>query len=120
MTKFITSRYYLHLIVGLAIGYNLTSLSDFNEYAWYNEIVGVVAITFIAFWYGFFWERLRSQLFGIKLDWNDVSWSAFGGLIGSILCFIFWSNDYIFYGNLILIITFVGRDIYRRTVKNNR
>ena len=92
MTKFITSRYYLHLIVGLAIGYNLTSLTDFHNYPIGGKIAGIASITFIAFWVGFFWERIISQFFGVRLDWNDIRWSTYGGLIGSILCFILFIN----------------------------
>jgi hypothetical protein len=120
MNKFITSRYYLHLIIGLAIGYNLTSLTDFNKYSIINKVVGVSAITFIAFCFGFFWEWLQSKFFEGKTDWDDIKWSAIGGFIGSLLCFIFWNNKYVFYGNLILIITFVGREFYRQSVKNRR
>ena len=51
------------------------------------------------------------QFFEGKTDWNDIRWSGVGGLIGSILCFIFWNNNYIFYTNLCLIIIFVGKDL---------
>lgn len=120
MNKFITSRYYLHLIVGYCIGYNLTSITNFNLYPTIDKIVGVSAITFIAFCFGFFWEWLQSKFFEGKTDWYDIKWSAIGGFLGSLLCFMFWNNNYIFYGNLILIITFVGREFYRQSVKNRR
>ena len=111
MNKFITSRYYLHLIVGYCIGYNLTSLTDFNLYSTINKVAGVYTITFICFCIGFFWEWLQSRFFEARTDWNDIFWSAGGGLIGSILCFIFWNNNYIFYTNLCLIVIFVGKDL---------
>lgn len=117
MSKFITSRYYLHLIIGLAIGYNLTSLTDFNKYSIINKVVGVYAITFICFWFGFFWEWLQSKFFEGKTDCDDIKWSAIGGFIGSLLCFIFWNNNYIFYLNVCLIIIFVGKDIISRLKK---
>lgn len=111
MSKFITSRYYLHLIIGLAIGYNLTSITNFNLYPTIDKIVGVSAITFIAFCFGFFGEWVQSKFFEGKTDWDDIKWSAIGGLLGSLLCFIFWNNNYIFYSNICLIIIFVGKDI---------
>ena len=117
MNKFITSRYYLHLIIGLAIGYNATSLTDFNKYVWYKQIAGVVAITFICFWFGVFWEWLQSKFFEARTDWNDIFWSAGGGFIGSVLCFIFWNNNYIFYSNICLIAIFVGKDVIRHFKK---
>lgn len=120
MSKFITSRYYLHLIVGFAIGYNIMSLTDFNEYIWYNKIVGAVAITFITFWCGFVWEWVQSFFFDGIPDWNDILWTAIGGAISTIICFMYFNNDYIFYTNIGLIIIFVGNELYRQITKYNR
>ena len=117
MSKFITSRYYLHLLVGYAIGYNLTSLTDFNKYVWYKQIAGVVAITFICFWSGFFWECVQSKFFEGKTDWNDIRWSAVGGFVGSVLCFLFWNNHYVFYINIALILFFIGKEVYTQLKK---
>jgi hypothetical protein len=117
MSNFIKSRYYLHLIIGFAIGYNLMSLSDFNEYVWYNKIVGSFAITFICFWFGFFWEWMQSKFFEGKTDWSDIRWSAIGGFVSTIVCYLWFSNDYIFYLNIILIIIFVGKDIIKQVKK---
>ena len=117
MSKFITSRYYLHLIVGYCIGYNLTSLTDFNKYSIINKVVGVYAITFITFCCGFFWEWLQSKFFEGKTDWNDIRWSGVGGLLGSIICFMFWNNNYVFYTNIALILFFIGKEIYTQLKK---
>ena len=54
MTKFITSRYYLHLLVGLAIGYNSTSITDFYKYPIEGKIAGVASITLITICIAFF------------------------------------------------------------------
>lgn len=117
MSKFITSRYYLHLIVGYCIGYNLTSLTDFNKYSIINKIAGIYAITFITFCCGFFWEWLQSKFFEGKTDWNDIRWSGVGGCLGSSLCLIFLSNNNIFYANVCIIIIFVGKDIINHIKK---
>ena len=117
MNKFITSRYYLHLIVGYCIGYNLTSITDFNVYSIINRIVGVYTITFICFCIGFCWEWLQSKFFEGKTDWNDIFWSAGGGFVGSIICFIFWNNNYIFYANLVLIAIFVSKEVIKQIKK---
>lgn len=120
MTKFIQSRYYLHLIIGFAIGYNLMSLTDFNEYVWCNKIVGSFAITFICFWLGFLCEWIQSKFFEGRTDWDDIKWSAVGGFISTIVCYLWFSNNYIFYTNIVLILIFVGREVYRQTAKNHR
>jgi hypothetical protein len=117
MSKFITSRYYLHLIIGYCIGYNLTSITNFNLYPTIDKIVGVSAITFIAFCFGFFWEWVQSKFFEGKTDWDDIRWSAIGGFIGSLLCLLFWNNSYIFYANICIITIFVGKDILKNIKK---
>jgi len=117
MNKFITSRYYLHLIVGYCIGYNLTSLTDFNKLSIINKVVGVYAVTFICFCMGFFWEWLQSKFFEGKTDWNDIRWSGVGGCLGSSLCLIFLSNNNIFYINIALILFFIGKEIYSQLKK---
>lgn len=117
MSKFISSRYYLHLFVGYAIGYNLTSLTDFNNYSLFNKIAGVYAVTFICFCIGFFWEWVQSKFFEGKTDWDDIRWSAIGGFIGSLLCLLFWNNSYLFYANICIITIFVGKDILKNIKK---
>lgn len=117
MSKFITSRYYLHLLVGYAIGYNLTNLTDFYKYSTINKVVGVYAITLICFCIGFFWEWVQSKFFEGKTDWNDIRWSAVGGFIGSVLCFMFWNNNYVFYTNIALILFFIGKEVYTQLKK---
>ena len=117
MSKFIQSRYYLHLLVGYAIGYNLTSLTDFYKYSTINKIIGVYAVTLICFCIGFFWEWVQSKFFEGKTDWNDIRWSAIGGFIGSVVCFIFWNNNYIFYTNIGLILFFIGKEFYTQLKK---
>lgn len=116
-SKFITSRYYLHLLIGFAIGYNLMSLTDFNTYPIEAKICGSFAISFITFWFGFLWEWYQSKFFDGKTDWDDIKWSAIGGFISTIVCYIWFSNDYIFYFNIIIILTFVGREIIRQIKK---
>ena len=117
MSKFIQSRYYLHLLVGYAIGYNLTSLTDFNKYSIINKVVGVYAVTFICFCIGFFWEWVQSKFFEGKTDWNDIRWSGVGGFVGAVICLMFWNNNYVFYTNIGLIVFFIGKEIYTQLKK---
>ena len=117
MSKFITSRYYLHLIVGYCIGYNLTSLTDFYKYSIIDKLVGIYTIAFICFCLGFIWEWIQSKFFEGTTDWNDIKWSAVGGFVGSVLSFIFLNNNYIFYLNICLITIFVGKDLIRHFKK---
>jgi hypothetical protein len=117
MSKFIKSRYWLHFIIGLAIGYNLTSITDFYKYSTINKVVGVYAVTLICFCIGFFWEWIQSKFFEGKTDWNDIRWSAVGGFVGSVLCFMFWNNNYVFYTNIALILFFICKEIYTQLKK---
>jgi hypothetical protein len=96
------------------------SLTDFNEYPLEAKICGSFSISFITFCFGFLWEWIQSKFFEGKTDWDDIRWSAVGGFFASIVGFAFFNNDYIFYTNIVLILIFVGREVYRQTAKNHR
>lgn len=90
-----TFRNALHIVIGFAIGYNLTSITDFNTYPITDKIVGVVAITFIGFWIGYFWEWLQLSFLDIIPDFKDCARTALGTWIGSVLVLCLGLNFYI-------------------------
>jgi hypothetical protein len=89
--KFITNRYYLHLLCSFVLSFfAVWFLIEFAHLAetpiWFQLFVG----GFGAFAVNFVREMVYEELYGAQFDWTDINFGSYGGILGALLAiFIF-------------------------------
>jgi uncharacterized membrane protein len=78
---FVEQRYHYHSIGGIILGIlgfliTFEAGSDFGRMLLTNVLVFIGAVG---------WELARGLLYNYQMDWADVRFSCYGGLIGSII-----------------------------------
>jgi hypothetical protein len=113
MKNFILQRYYLHLIIGFCLGYDILAFTDFDTFLPESKLAMILAMAILTFCIGAFWEWLQGQVSGNIADPLDVAFSGIGGAIGVTLSLFIFDNVYLFYLNLATIVYLIGKEIYR-------
>jgi len=120
MTKFYEIfRTALHVLVGLTIGYDVTSLTDFNTYSGVDQAVGLVCIGIIVIVVAGFWEWLQSVLFKANFDRVDIIVTGAAGIAGAAIA-LSWQSDWMFWGLLGASTVFIVRELihYYKLLRN--
>lgn len=88
MEKFFKENYYLHLLVGLIIGFFATALlTGHCQFIDFGSIRPLIMFFFLC-GAGFAKEWYCEAYLKAPFDWWDVIWSGIGGLIGCIIYMI--------------------------------
>lgn len=89
-------RTLLHILCGSALGYCLTSLTDFDTYPAGQQAVGVFCMCIIGCVVAFFWEFLQGVWFKAKLSAADIWVTTAFTCVGAIVALVF-PNDVLFW-----------------------
>ena len=84
--KFITNRYYLHLLCSFVLSFfSIWFLIAFTQLGqtpiWFQLFLG----GFGAFGVNFGREMVYEELYGAPFDWTDVNFGSYGGVLGALL-----------------------------------
>ena len=85
-SKFITNRYYLHLLCSCVLSFfSIWLLIAFTQLGgtpvWFQLFLG----GFGAFGVNFLREMVYEELYGAPFDWTDVNFGSYGGVLGALL-----------------------------------
>ena len=85
-SKFITNRYYLHLLCSFVLSFfSIWFLIEYTSLAqtpvWFQLFLG----GFGAFGVNFLREMVYEELYGAPFDWTDVNFGSYGGVLGALL-----------------------------------
>lgn len=121
MKDFFVKRYWLHLLVGLILGYCITYKTDFLEYDTIDKTIGAIIVAIVVYVLAGFFEWFQAVMVKRKYpladpwDWFDLHYSGIGSLIGSATYFI-WQNERFFNFMLFLFVGIWLYEIYRMYV----
>jgi hypothetical protein len=85
-SKFITNRYYLHLLCSFVLSFfSIWFLIDSAHLGetpiWFQLFLG----GFGAFGVNFLREMVYEEIYGAPFDWTDVNFGSYGGVLGALL-----------------------------------
>lgn len=125
MKNFIIQRYWLHLLVGICLGFIMGFLAKFYEFGNTDKVVADFATGVVIFIIAGLYEWGQTTYVQSKhpntdsWDWKDVIYSGFGGLIGCGISYI-TQNKNVLIGSIVmigLIVIFEAVRVYR--TRNN-
>lgn len=120
MTKFYEIfRTALHVLVGLTIGYDITSLTDFYTYSGFDQAVGLLCIGIVVIVVAGFWEWIQGVLFKANFDRVDILVTGIAGVSGAAIA-LSWQSDWMFWGLLVASTLFIARELihYYKLLRN--
>ncbi len=89
MKKFFKERYHLHLLIGICLGFALTTLlTIYAQFSDFPPIIGFLVMGFFLTGISFAREWYFSYKDEVPFDVKDIFWTAIGGVVGGIIYYL--------------------------------